>query len=174
MKDESQEKGRISCQEVPGGAGTFRSGPPVQFHANSHLNRTSDYGQEFSRSFPHNDVTHHLRIYAGAAYRVVGLIGPHTSFGDSLIGISGFELYSDPFVHEGSFYGRGYGAFNLESRGINGFTHDEDIQAGLLFHRPGSYFQIRPAIDFYNGFFPMGDLLFSRDQYLSVGVYFDY
>ena len=69
---------------------------------------------------------------------------------------------------------RGYLAFNIESRGINGYVPDEDLQIGLLFHRPGTDLQIRPALDFYNGYSPMGDLIFEKEHYASLGVYFDF
>ncbi len=139
----------------------------------SHLNKLSDFGQETLQVIPSYDITPNIRIYGGGAYRVVSL-GYYSSFADGLVGITGFELYTDPLERLFGQNGRAYAAFNLESRGINGFFLNEDIQTGFLFHPPGSYFQIRPAIDFYNGYSPMGDLLFTREQYLSVGVFFDY
>ncbi|MEC4683583.1 MAG: DUF1207 domain-containing protein [Nitrospirota bacterium] len=159
------------------------SGRIFFYHESSHtgynftrlsgLNKLSDFGQELLQVIPSYDVTPQVRIFAGFAYRVVDL-GYYSSFRDSTIGLTGFELYSDPLKALFGSIGRAYAAFYLESRGINGFSPNEDVQAGFLLHRPGSYFQIRPAIDFYNGFSPMGDLLFTRDQYLGLGLYFDY
>ncbi len=166
---------------------TFRwgkfSGRIFFYHESSHtgynftqmtgLSKLSDFGQEILQVIPSYDVTPHLRIYSGFAYRVISL-GYYSSLGDSTIGLAGVELYSDPLSPLFGSDGRAYAAVYLESRGINGFIPNEDVQTGFLFHRPGSYFQIRTAIDFYNGFSPMGDLLFARDQYLALGVYFDF
>jgi hypothetical protein len=177
----------IDADYVIGFPVTFRlgkfSGRIFFYHESSHtgysftqmtgLNKISDFGQELLQVIPSYDATSHVRIYTGFAYRVVGL-ADYSSFQDAAIGITGFELFTDPLNALFGSDGRAYAAFYLESRGINGFSLNEDIQAGFLFHRPGSYFQIRPAIDFYNGYSPMGDLLFTPDQYLSVGVYFDF
>ncbi|MHB8423346.1 MAG: DUF1207 domain-containing protein [Leptospirales bacterium] len=136
-----------------------------------HLSKVSDFGNEILQVIPSWDITPYLRIYAGGAYRVIGLYYyPTTS--DSLIFLGGIEAYS-PRLR--SISARAYLAFNLESRGINGYTPDEDLQIGLLFHRPNAYFQVRPAIDFYNGYTPMGDLVnFFKEHYVSLGVYFDF
>ncbi|MHB1285665.1 MAG: DUF1207 domain-containing protein [Leptospirales bacterium] len=136
-----------------------------------HLSKASDFGNELIQVVPSWDITPHLRIYAGGAYRVIGLYYYPTT-NDSLIFLGGIEAYT-PMIQ--SMSARGYLAFNLESRGINGYTPDEDLQIGMLFHRPNAYFQIRPAIDFYNGYTPMGDLVtFFKENYVSLGVYFDF
>lgn len=136
-----------------------------------HLSKVSDFGNEVLQVIPSWDITPYLRIYGGGAYRVIGLYYyPTTS--DSLIFLGGIEAYTSRIK---SLDARGYLAFNLESRGINGYTPDEDLQIGLLFHRPNAYFQVRPAIDFYNGYTPMGDLVnFYKEHYVSLGVYFDF
>ncbi len=134
------------------------------------LTQTDNFGQEILPVIPSWDITRHVRIYGGAAYRVIGLYF-YPTFNDSLILQGGFEVYSPQIKR---FESRAYFAFNLESRGINGFSPDTDLQAGFLFHKKNSFYQIRPAIDFFNGYSPMGDFLFTREQYFSIGVYFDF
>lgn len=134
------------------------------------INQTDNFGQEILQIIPSWDITPNIRIYGGAAYRVIGLYY-YPTFGDSLILIGGFEVYSPQIEAVRS---RAYLAFNLESKGINGYTPSTDLQAGLLFHQPKSYFQVRPAIDFFNGYSQMGDFLFDKEQYVALGVYFDF
>ena len=135
-----------------------------------HISKFSDFGNEILQVIPSWDITPNIRIYGGAEYRVFGLYY-YPTMEDSTTFLGGIEAYS-PEIQ--SLSARGYLAFNLESRGINGYTPDEDLQLGLLFHRPSSYLQIRPAIDFYNGYSYMGDLLFEKEHYVSLGVYFDF
>ncbi len=135
-----------------------------------HISKISDFGNEILQVIPSWDITPNIRIYGGAEYRVFGLYY-YPTMEDSTTFLGGIEAYS-PEIR--SLSARGYLAFNLESRGINGYTPDEDLQLGLLFHRPSSYLQIRPAIDFYNGYSYMGDLLFEKEHYVSLGVYFDF
>ncbi|MGC8529738.1 MAG: DUF1207 domain-containing protein [Leptospirillia bacterium] len=176
----------IDADYLVGATLTGRLGPLSQrlffYHESSHtgydyttlanLNKTSDFGQEILQEVTSWDVNPHLRLYGGAAYRVFGLYYYSTAQ-DSLILLGGVEAYSDPFSWLDDL-GRAYTSFFIESRGINGYTPDEDFQLGLLFHRPGSYFQIRPMIDFYNGYSYMGDLLFTKDRYAALGVSFDF
>lgn len=163
---------------------TFRyqsfSGRIFFYHESSHtgynyttlmdVSKISDFGNEILQVVPSWDVSPFLRIYGGAAYRVEGFYYYPTA-GDSTILIGGLEAYGPEIS---SLSARGYIALNIESRGINGFTPDEDLQVGLLFHQPHSYLQIRPAIDMYNGNSYMGDLLFEKEHYISFGVYFDF
>lgn len=135
-----------------------------------HISKISDFGNEILQVIPSWDITPNIRIYGGAEYRVFGLYF-YPTMEDSTTVLGGIEAYS-PEIR--SLSARGYLAFNLEARGINGYTPDEDLQFGLLFHRPGSYLQIRPAIDIYNGYSYMGDLLFEKEHYVSLGVYFDF
>ena len=176
----------IDADYLVGATLTGRLGPLSQrlffYHESSHtgydyttlanLNKSSDFGQEILQEVTSWDVNPHLRLYGGAAYRVFGLAYYPTAQ-DSLILLGGVEAYSDPFAWLDDL-GRAYTSFFIESRGINGYTPDEDFQLGLLFHRPGSYFQIRPMIDFYNGYSYMGDLLFTKDRYAALGVSFDF
>ena len=135
-----------------------------------HISKISDFGNEILQVIPSWDITPNIRIYGGAEYRVFGLYF-YPTMEDSTTVLGGIEAYSPEIP---SLSARGYLAFNLEARGINGYTPDEDLQFGLLFHRPGSYLQIRPAIDIYNGYSYMGDLLFEKEHYVSLGVYFDF
>ncbi len=136
-----------------------------------HLSKITDFGNEIIQAVPSWDITPHLRIYAGGAYRVIGLYY-YPTVNDSIIFLGGIEAFT-PMIQ--SMSARGYLAFNIESRGINGYTPDEDLQIGLLFHRPNAYFQVRPAIDFFNGYTYMGDLVnFFKENYVSFGVYFDF
>ena len=176
----------IDADYLVGATLTGRLGPLSQrlffYHESSHtgydyttlanLTKTSDFGQEILQEVTSWDVNPHLRLYGGAAYRVFGL-SDYSSAQDSLILLGGVEAYSDPFSWLDNL-GRAYTSFFIESRGINDYTPDEDFQLGLLFHRPGSYFQIRPMIDFYNGYSYMGDLLFTKDRYAALGVSFDF
>ncbi|MHB1286537.1 MAG: DUF1207 domain-containing protein [Leptospirales bacterium] len=130
----------------------------------------SNFGQEILQITPSWDVNRHLRLYGGFSYRVVGL-SYYPTFGDSLILQSGLEVYGNQWKLMSS---RPYAAFNLESAGITGYTTSEDFQVGVLFHRPGSYFQIRTAFDLFNGYSPMGDFPFDKETYGSFGVYFDF
>jgi hypothetical protein len=134
------------------------------------LTQTDNFGQEVLQVIPSWDITPHIRIYGGAAYRVIGLYY-YSTFADSLILQTGFEIYTQQLR---KFQSRGYLAFNLESRGINGYSPDTDLQVGLLFHKPKAFYQLRTAIDFFNGYSPMGDFLFNREQYVSIGLYFDF
>jgi hypothetical protein len=136
------------------------------------LNKNSDFGQEILQEVSSYDLTPYLRFYGGMAYRVIGL-SYYPTINDSLIFMGGFEAYTKTLPGLWGI-GRGYIATYLESRGINGYALNEDVQLGLLFHRPGSYFQIRPMIDMYNGYSYMGDLLFTKDQYVALGVSFDF
>ncbi|MCL4461689.1 MAG: DUF1207 domain-containing protein [Nitrospirae bacterium] len=163
---------------------TFRyksfSGRIFFYHESSHtgynyttlmnVSKASDFGNEILQVIPSWDMTSWLRIYGGAAYRVFGFYDYPTAE-DATILIGGLEAYG-PEMH--ALSARGYLAFNIESRGINGYVPDEDLQIGLLFHRPGTDLQIRPALDFYNGYSPMGDLIFEKEHYASLGVYFDF
>ena len=163
---------------------TFRyhaySGRLFFYHESSHtgfsftqltgLSKASDFGQEILQYVNSWDVTPYFRVYGGSSYRVVGF-SYYPTFGDSLILLSGLEWYSRRIR---STPGRVYLAFNLESRGINGYALDEDFQMGFIFHQPHSYFQIRPAIELFNGYSPMGDLLFEKEDYVSIGVSFDF
>ncbi len=176
----------IDSDYMVGGTLTGRLGPLSQrlffYHESSHtgynytqlanLNKFSDFGQEILQEVTSWDITPHLRLYGGAAYRVIGLYY-YSSAQDSLILLGGAEAYSDRLAFLDNL-GRVYTSFFLESRGINGYTPAEDFQVGLLFHRPGSYFQVRPMIDFYNGYSDMGDLLFTKDSYAALGVSFDF
>ena len=163
---------------------TFRynsfSGRIFFYHESSHtgynyttlmnVSKASDFGNEILQVVPSWDVTPCLRIYGGAAYRVFGFYD-YSAAEDSTILIGGLEAYGPAMP---SLSARAYLAFNIESRGINGYVPDEDLQLGFLFHRPGTYLQIRPAFDFYNGYSPMGDLVFEKEHYVSLGVYFDF
>lgn len=163
---------------------TFRyqsfSGRIFFYHESSHtgynyttlmdVSKVSDFGNEILQVIPSWDILPFIRFYGGAAYRVSGFYY-YPSTADSTIFLGGLEVYGPEMP---SLSARSYFAFNIESRGINGFTPDEDFQVGLLFHRPRSYLQIRPAIDIYNGNSYMGDLLFEKEHYVSVGVYFDF
>jgi len=136
------------------------------------ISKQSDFGQEILQEVSSYDITPYLRVYGGAAYRVIGL-AYYPTIGDSLILLGGFEAYTPTLPALGNI-GRGYFSTYLESRGINGYGLNEDVQLGLLFHRPGSYFQVRPMIDMYNGYSYLGDLLFTRDEYVALGVSFDF
>ena len=176
----------IDSDYLVGATLTGRLGPLSQrlffYHESSHtgynytqlanLNKFSDFGQEILQEVTSWDITPHLRLYGGAAYRVIGLYYYPTAQ-DSLILLGGGEAYSDRLAFLDNL-GRAYTSFFLESRGINGYTPAEDFQVGLLFHRPGSYFQVRPMIDLYNGYSDMGDLLFTKDSYAALGVSFDF
>ena len=134
------------------------------------VSKASDFGNEILQVIPSWDIAPFIRIYGGAAYRVFGF-SDYPTAEDSTIFLGGLEAYA-PVIHPIS--ARAYMAFNIESRGINGYVTDEDLQLGLLFHRPQTYLQIRPAIDFYNGYSYMGDLIFEKEHYISMGVYFDF
>lgn len=134
------------------------------------LTQTDNFGQEVLQVIPSWDITPHIRVYGGAAYRVIGFYY-YPTFDDSLILLAGFEVYTPQLK---KFRSRAYLAFNMESRGINGYSPNTDLQVGLLFHRPQAFYQLRPAIDFFNGFSPMGDYIFNREQYVSIGLYFDF
>ena len=134
------------------------------------LNKNTDYGQELLQIIPSYDVTRYFRIYGGGAYRVVGL-GFYPSAQDSLIGQAGFELYAPEWKKA---YSRAYMALNIISQGINGYTPSEDLQIGILTHRPASWVQFRTAIDFYNGYSPMYDFPFLKENYVALGAYFDF
>lgn len=136
------------------------------------VSKLSDFGQEILQEISSWDLTPHLRLYGGAAYRVFGF-NNYPSEQDALILLGGAEAYTGTLASL-DHLGRGYASFFLESRGINGYTPNEDLQVGLLFHRPGSYVQIRPMIDFYNGYSTMGDLLFIKDRYAALGISFDF
>ncbi len=136
------------------------------------LNKKSDFGQEILQEVSSWDLTPHLRLYGGVSYRVAGFYYYPTAQ-DSLILQGGIEAYTPTFGFL-DHLGRGYTSLYLESRGINGYTPIEDFQLGLLFHRPGSYVNIRPMIDMYNGYSYLGDLLFTKDQYVALGVSFDF
>ena len=165
---------------------TGRLGPLSQrlffYHESSHtgfnytsmnnISKASDFGQEILQEVSSWDITPHLRLYGGAAYRVIGLYYYSTAQ-DSLILLGGAEAYSEPLAFLDNL-GRAYTSFFIESRGINGYTPNEDLQVGLLFHRPGSYFQIRPMVELYNGYSYLGDLLFTKDTYAALGVSFDF
>lgn len=138
----------------------------------ANLNKNSDFGQEILQEVSSYDLTPYIRFYGGMAYRVIGL-AYYPTVNDSLIFMGGFEAYTKSLPELGGI-GRGYIATYIESRGINGYALNEDVQLGLLFHRPGSYLQIRPMIDMYNGYSYMGDLLFTKDQYVALGVSFDF
>lgn len=134
------------------------------------INKNTDYGQELLQIIPSYDVTRYFRIYGGGSYRVVGL-GYYPSAQDSLIGQAGFELYAPEWKEA---YSRAYLALNVISQGINGYTPSEDLQIGILTHRPASWVQFRTAIDFYNGYSPMYDFPFSKENYVALGAYFDF
>ncbi len=136
------------------------------------LSKVSDFGQEILQEVSSWDVSPYLRLYGGVSYRVFGLYYYPTAQ-DSLILQGGIEAFTPSFGFL-DHVGRGYTSLYLESRGINGYTLNEDFQLGLLFHRPGSYVDIRPMIDFYNGYSYLGDLLFTKDQYMALGVSFDF
>ncbi|MHB8369088.1 MAG: DUF1207 domain-containing protein [Leptospirales bacterium] len=138
----------------------------------ANVNKLSDFGQEIIQEVSSEDITPHLRLYGGAAYRVEGF-DYYSTAQDALILLGGAEAYTDTFSSL-DHLGRGYASFFIESRGINGYTPNEDLQVGLLFHRPGSYFQVRPMIDLYNGYSYMGDLLFNKDRYAALGISFDF
>jgi len=150
------------------------------FHDSSHtgysytslmnLNKNTDYGQELLQIIPSYDVTRYFRIYGGGAYRVVGL-GYYPSAQDSLIGQAGFELYAPEWK---ASYSRAYMALNIISQGLNGYTPSEDLQIGILTHRPASWVQFRTAVDFYNGYSPMYDFPFLKENYVALGAYFDF
>lgn len=150
------------------------------YHESSHIGEdytkltgfvpTSNFGQEILQVTPSWDVNRHLRLYGGVSYRIVEL-GNYPTIGDSLILQGGFEVYGNRWK---KVQARGYIAFNIESMGLTGYTPSEDFQIGVLFHRPGSYFQVRPAFDFFNGYSPMGDLPFLKETYGEMGVYFDF
>lgn len=163
---------------------TFRyksfSGRIFFYHESSHtgynyttlmnVSKASDFGNEILQVVPSWEVTPFLRLYGGAAYRVFGFYDYPTAE-DATILIGGLEAYGPEMT---LLSARAYLAFNVESRGINGYVPDEDLQIGLLFQRPETYLQIRPALDFYNGYSPMGDLIFEKEHYVSLGVYFDF
>ncbi|MCL5284293.1 MAG: DUF1207 domain-containing protein [Nitrospirae bacterium] len=136
------------------------------------VNKLSDFGQEILQEVSSWDLTPYVRLYGGVSYRVFGL-AYYPSAQDSLIFQGGIEAYTPTFGFL-DHIGRGYTSLYLESRGINGYALNEDFQLGLLFHRPGSYFDIRPMIDMYNGYSYLGDLLFTKDQYAALGVSFDF
>lgn len=139
----------------------------------SGISKTSDFGQEILQEISSFDITRNVRIYGGAAYRVFGLAF-YPTLNDSLIFLGGFEATTHPILPVLGGLGRGYIAANIESMGINGYGPEEDLQIGLLIHRPGSDLQIRPMLDFYNGNSYMGDLLFTRDEYAALGISFDF
>jgi len=134
------------------------------------LNKNTDYGQELLQIIQSYDVTRYFRVYGGGAYRVVGL-GYYPSAQDSLIGQAGFELYAPEWKEA---YSRAYMALNIISQGINGYTPSEDLQIGILTHRPASWVQFRTALDFYNGYSPMYDFPFLKENYVALGAYFDF
>ena len=136
------------------------------------LDKSSDFGQEILQEVSSWDFNPYIRLYGGVSYRVIGLYYYPTAQ-DSLILQGGIEAFTPTFGFL-DHLGRGYTSLYLESRGINGYTPIEDFQLGLLFHRPGSYFTIRPMIDMYNGYSYLGDLLFTKDQYVALGVSFDF
>lgn len=136
------------------------------------VDKDSDFGQEILQEVSSWDLTPYVRLYGGISYRVIGLAYYPTPQ-DSLILQGGIEAYTPTFGFL-DHLGRGYTSLYLESRGINGYTPIEDFQLGLFFHRPGSYFDIRPMIDLYNGYSYLGDLLFTKDQYMALGVSFDF
>ena len=136
------------------------------------LNKTSDFGQEILQEVSSWDLTPYLRLYGGVSYRVFGL-AYYPTVQDSLILQGGVEAFTPSFGFFDNI-GRGYTSLYLESRGINGYTPIEDFQLGLLFHRQGSYFDVRPMIDLYNGYSYLGDLLFTKEQYMALGVSFDF
>ncbi len=137
----------------------------------ANLDKTSDFGQEILQEVSSYDNNPYIRVYGGLAYRVI--LPYYPTAGDSLILLGGFEAYTKTLPGLGGI-GRGYFSTYLESRGINGYGLNEDVQLGLLFHKPGSYFQIRPMVDMYNGYSYLGDLLFTRDEYLALGISFDF
>ena len=142
------------------------------YTALDNLNKSSDFGQEIVQEVSSWDITPHIRLYGGAAYRVIGL-SYYSTAQDSLILLGGAEAYSSRMAFLDNL-GRAYTSFFIESRGINGYTPSEDFQVGLLLHRPGSYFQIRPMVELYNGYSYLGDLLFTKDSYAALGVSFDF
>ncbi len=134
------------------------------------LNKNTDFGQELLQIIPSYDINRYIRVYAGGAYRVVGL-GYYPTASDSLIGQAGIELYGPEWKQAIS---RPYLALNIESQGINGFTPSEDLQIGILTHRKNSWVQFRTALDFYNGYSPMYDYPFLKESYVALGAYFDF
>ncbi len=138
----------------------------------AHLNKLSDFGQEILQEVSSWDLNPYIRIYGGASYRVFGL-NYYSTAQDSLILQAGIEAYTKSLGFL-DHLGRAYTSLYLESRGITGYTPIEDFQVGLMFHRPGSYFDIRPMIDIYNGYSYLGDLLFTKERYMAMGVSFDF